>query len=114
MQDQERALNIALRMLERVIIFSFAMTILIAVIYVAGNYQEFIDETQLQLLEIMQAIAAITTVASILAIVFELGQLFFVPRWSGVMRLVLLVIAGIIALSVTLGSSGILVMLSPI
>jgi hypothetical protein len=111
MQDQESILDIAIRFFERTLIFSFSMTLVLATLYVVGNYQEFTDRTQLQLLEIMQAIAAITTVGSLICAPLETILLISKRKWTYGVRLLLLAFIGIIAFGIVTGSSVIVVML---
>lgn len=111
MQDQESILDISIRFFERALTFTFSMTLILAALYVVGNYQEFADRTQFQLLEIMQAVAAITTVGGLVGIPLETILLVTERKWSTVGRILLLVIAVIITFGIVTGSSVILVML---
>lgn len=111
MQDQESILDIAIRFFERALIFTFSMTLVLAVLYVVGNYQEFTDRTQFQLLAIMQAIAGITTVGALVGVPLEMILFITERRWRSVVRIVVLIVIGIVTFGVVTGSSVILVML---
>ena len=114
MQDQESILGIAIRFFERAIIFVFCMTLVLASLYVVGNYQEFTDGTQFQLLEIMQAIAAITTVGALIGLPMEVLLLITERKWSAIGRILLLGAAVVITFGIVTGSSVILVMLGAV
>lgn len=90
------------------------MAMVLALLYVVGNYQGFTDRTQLQLLQAMQGISGIATVAAVVAFVLEGVLLVMHRRLVTVIHLVLIVAAGVAMFGLTLGSSGILVFLEPV
>jgi len=107
-------LYIATRLFERALILVFTLSVVLALLYVVGNFQGFTDRTQVQLLQILQAAAGITTVAGGVSSILELFQLTLRRRWSTVLHLVLALLAGGIAATLTIGSSVILVVMRPV
>ncbi len=114
MQDQGTALYIATRLFERALILLFTISVVLALLYVVGNYQGFTDRTQTQLLQILQAASGITTVAGGVACIREVFQLTIDRRWKTGLHLVLALLAGVIAATLTFGSSMILVVMGPV
>jgi hypothetical protein len=114
MQDQGTALYIATRLFERALILVFTISVVLALLYVVGNFQGFTDRTQVQLLQILQAAAGITTVAGGVSFILNLFQLTLHRRWSMAVHLILALLAGAIAATLTVGSSIILVVMRPV
>ena len=90
------------------------MSLVLALLYVVGNYQGFTDRTQLQLLRAMQGISGIGTVAAGVAFLLELVLLIMRRRFVTVVHLVVIVCAGTVMFGLTLGSTGILIFLEPV
>jgi hypothetical protein len=114
MQDQGSGLQTSTRLFERAVIFVWTMALMLALLYVVGNYQGFTDRTQLQLLQAMQGVSGIGSVAAVVAFVLECILLVLRRRLVTVVHLVLLVFAAVAMFGLALGSTGILVFLEPV
>jgi hypothetical protein len=99
-------------LVERTFIVLIAATLLLSMLYVAGNFQRFASGTQVQLLIALQAVAAIATVMAPLAGILEVIVMVRTRTFRGLWRLVGLVAGGAVSLSFVLGSSTILVLMN--
>lgn len=114
MQDQESVFYKVTILFERAVILIISVMAIATFFYVAGNYQNFADRTQLQLLAMMQFAGGVAAVGSAIGIVFELGVLAVYRKAGTVLRIALLVLGGGISLGITIGSTGLLVFLGPV
>ncbi len=114
MQDQASVIRRSVDLLERAVILVFGTVLLLAVLFVAGNYQNFTDVTQLQLLGALQALSGVSTVLTALTGVLELVVTVRLREWRGLWRLGVLLVATVVSFGLTVGSSGILVFLRPL
>jgi hypothetical protein len=114
MQDQESGLYRATRLFERAVILVFSVMGLVTFFYIAGNYQNFTDRTQLQLLTTMQSAGGMASIGSVIGVALELVILVLYRRVKTVIRIALLLLGGGISLGITIGSSGLLVFLGPV
>lgn len=106
----ERGLNI----FERLIVVATGMTLVVSMLYVAGNYQDFSEATQEFLLLAARSLGAAAFVAIIPAALVEAVVIIVRRRWNRVFRAAVLVLAGIVTGSVLLGSAAILVLQKPL
>lgn len=114
MRDQVVTYLHTLRLMERALFVVFGMAVLLALLFVAGNYQDFTDRTQLQVLQVLQFFASGVTVGSGVTVVGRLvaatqarsGRLF--ARALGQLLI------GVLSASLAFGSSGLLVLFQPL
>ncbi len=88
--------------------------LIVALFYVVGNYQNFTDRTQFQLLTIMQSVGSIAAVGSAIAFILELMLFFYHRNVKTIVHVLLLVIGMVVSFSITVGSSGLLVFLGAV
>ena len=108
-----------LGLFERLIILASGMTLIMAMLYVAGNYQEFSDATQRYLLEATRFFSAPSLVAIIVACGAELVVMVLPgrahtgvgARWA---RIATLVLTGVIVGAILVGSTTIIVLQQPL
>lgn len=103
-----------LNVFERFIVLTTGITLVVAMLYVAGNYQDFSSDTQRFLVDAAQAVAGFTVTAAVAASVGEVGIIALRRRWERVRRVVLICGALIIAGSILVGSSAIIVLQQPL
>ncbi len=103
-----------MRLYERALIVVCAITIVVTLFYGVGNFQNFTDRTQSQLLMMMQTAGGIAFVGTVIALILELIQLIVFRNLSSLGVIVLLLLGGVIILGITVGSSGLLVFLGPV
>jgi hypothetical protein len=114
MQYQESGLYRSTRLFERAVILVVSVMAIVSMFYIVGNYQNFADSTQYQLLTIMQSAGSIATVGSVVALLLEI-LLFILHRTvRGVVHVLLLLVGLVLSFGITLGSSGLLVFLGPV
>lgn len=103
-----------LNVFERLIVLVTGVTLVVSMLYVAGNYQEFSDSTQQVLLVTARFLGAVTVVSLVPAIVAEFLFITLGRRWSRLRRLAALVVAGLVVGSILLGSAAVLVLQQPL
>lgn len=108
MQDQENAIVLALSFIERVVVLGTGVILVAALLYVAGSFQEFGEQTQLRLLEFVRALAPVVTVGSLLATVLEAAAVPIATRRVRLRRMVGMALAAAIGASLTTGSAALL------
>jgi hypothetical protein len=59
---------------KRALAFFFSLTLFLLFLYVLGNFQEFLESTQILILSLMQSISYLTTLSVILFILAEIFQ----------------------------------------
>lgn len=100
--------------MERTVILVFGVSLLLGLMFVAGNYQSFADTTQLQLLRVLQGFsAAVALGAAIVAVLLLIDAIR-----TRVFRLlfrsaVYLAVSGV-SLGLAVGSSSLLVLFRPL
>ena len=114
MQDQASVIRRSVNLLERAVVLLFGTVLLLTVLFVAGNYQNFTDVTQLQLLGTLQSLSGVSTVLTALTVVLELVVIVQSREWRIFWRLGVLVVVTVVSFGLTVGSSGILVFLRPL
>ena len=114
MQDQASVIRRSVNLLERAVILLFGTVLLLTVLFVAGNYQNFTDVTQLQLLGTLQTLSGVSTILTALTGALELAMTVRSRMWRGFWRAGALLVATIVSFGLTVGSSGILVFLRPL
>lgn len=72
MQYQESTVARAARLFQRLIAATFAVVVVLAMLYVAGNYQGFGDSTQRNLLVAIRTLAAVCAVGLIVSLPVEI------------------------------------------
>ncbi|MEX2443711.1 MAG: hypothetical protein WD492_08915 [Alkalispirochaeta sp.] len=114
MQDQGSVITQTTRLMERTVVLVFGVSLLLALMFLAGNYQEFSDATQLQLLTALQGLSGSVTLGGI--IVVGLIVVDSIARRGPrllVRTVVYLAISGV-ALGLAVGSSSLLVLFRPL
>jgi len=114
MQDQERIITQTTRLMERTVVLVFGISLLLALMFVAGNYQEFADATQLQLLRALQGLSGSVVIGGIAVAVLTLVDAI---RSRGPRLLIhaaaSLVMSGV-SFGLAVGSSSLLVLFRPL
>lgn len=114
MQDQERIIPRTARLLERMVILVFGVSVVIALMFVAGNYQDFSDQTQLQLLLVLQAFSASVAIASIALVILLVMEVVGLRRYRRVWRAGGFLAVAVAAAGLAVGSSSLIVLLQPL
>jgi hypothetical protein len=108
-----------LGLFERFIILACGMTLTVAMLYVAGNYQGFSDTTQRYLLEAARILSAPSFVAIVLAFGAELTLMVLPGRSMTAIRIrwvhiTALLLAGLLVGTILVGSTTIIVLQQPL
>ncbi len=103
-----------MQLYERMIVLGLGVTLVAALLYIAGNYQSFADETQEALLAGMQTISAIVVVATGLAVAAEVVLLNMQRRFGRLRTILWLILVFVVSGSILLGSTGIIVLQQPL
>ncbi|SIQ97461.1 hypothetical protein SAMN05920897_12031 [Alkalispirochaeta americana] len=85
-----------------------------ALLYVAGNYQAFSQETQTYLLRLIQYLGAFSGLTALLAFAGELVLVVSRREWRRLYRLAGLVLTVFLVGALFLGSSAIIVLQKPL
>gem|GEM_PF-3575001 len=100
--------------MERTVILAFGVAIVLALMFVAGNYQGFSDVTQLQVLRVLQTLSGAVTLAAAAVSVMHGIEAAVYRRWRYAVRVVGYLVVSGIALTLAIGSSGLLVLFQPL
>lgn len=104
----------ALQLYERIVTLGISIVVLLALLFVAGNYQDFSDTTQEALLAAMQILSGVVLVAALLSLAGEIAGLLVIRRWGRLVMVAWLVIVVVVSTSVLVGSTGVLVLQRPV
>jgi hypothetical protein len=114
MQDQERIIPRTARLLERMVILVFGVSVVIALMFVAGNYQDFSDQTQLQLLLVLQAFSASVAIAAIALVLLLVIEVVGLHRYRRAWRVGGFLFVAAASVGLAVGSSSLIVLLQPL
>lgn len=114
MRDQALKSSATLRLMERTLFVIFGMSVLLALLFVAGNYQGFTDRTQLQVLRVLQFFASGVTIGSLVTILGRVIAALRMQTWAPLLRAAGQLVIGIMAASLAFGSSTLLVLFQPL
>ena len=114
MQDQATVLQRTFNLLERTVILGFGTLVVLALMFVAGNYQDFADQTQLRILWTLQALSGITSVSAAAAVLLVVLEVVRNRRWRLIWRILGFLVIAAVSVSLALGSTGLLVILQPL
>lgn len=114
MQHQEPIITQTTRLMERTVVLVFGICLVLALMFIAGNYQEFADTTQLQLLRALQGLSGASVVGGLVVAVLTTvdairhrGPRYLWHTAAGLMM------SGI-SLGLAVGSSSLLVLFRPL
>ncbi|HKK48586.1 MAG TPA: hypothetical protein VJ932_05785 [Alkalispirochaeta sp.] len=114
MQDQERIIAQTIRLMERTVILVFGISLLLALMFVAGNYQEFADATQLQLLRALQGLSGSVVVGGIMVAVLTLIEAIKSRGSALLVHTVANLVMSGVSFGLAVGSSSLLVLFRPL
>jgi hypothetical protein len=114
MQDQATVLQRTFNLLERTVILGFGTLVVLTLMFVAGNYQDFADQTQLRILWTLQALSGITSVTATSVVLLMVLELIRSRRWRLAWRSFVFLVIAAVSASLALGSTGLLVILQPL
>ncbi len=114
MQDQERIISQTTRLMERTVVLVFGISLLLALMFVAGNYQEFADATQLQLLRALQGLSGSVVVGAAAVAVLKLVAAIQSPHRRLFIHAGLHLVMSGVSFVLALGSSSLLVLFRPL
>lgn len=106
----ERILNL----IERGMLVATGVTLVVSMLYVAGNYQDFSSETQNYLLYAMQRLSGGIVVSVLLLVTAELLMALFLRRSHRLRRIAVLLVTGVVIGSILLGATSIIVLQQPV
>lgn len=114
MQDQGSIIRQTTRLMERTVILVFGVSLLLGLMFIAGNYQNFADTTQLQLLRVLQGLSgAVTLGAVVVALLMIVDAIRTRVLRPLLLSVVYLVVSGV-SLGLAVGSSSLLVLFRPL
>lgn len=113
MQDQETIVQATTRIVERTVVLVAGVSITLALMFVAGNYQGFADGTQLQILTVLQVLSGALSIAAAVLVVLQVWAGIEAGSLRRILRAVLSVIVVALALSLAIGSTSLLVLFQP-
>ncbi len=104
----------ALNLFERGIVLVTGIAVVTTMLYVAGNYQNFAETTQVLLLELTRIFAGSAVVGAGIAALLEIPFLIVHRRWGRLRRLAALILAVLLVGSILAGSTAIIVLQQPL
>lgn len=107
-------LRVALQIYESLSLFATGLTGITVFLYVAGNFQEFADTTQLMLLSLMRGLSGVVVVAVFLLVPAEIVLLIRRFQTRRIIAVLSWICVFILALIVLIFSSAVLVFRQPL
>jgi len=96
------------------VILVFGISLLLALMFVAGNYQEFADATQLQLLRALQGLSGSVVVGGIMVAVLTLIEAIKSRGSALLVHTVANLVMSGVSFGLAVGSSSLLVLFRPL
>ncbi|MFO8043991.1 MAG: hypothetical protein R6U25_12370 [Alkalispirochaeta sp.] len=100
--------------MERTVILVFGVSLLLGLMFIAGNYQSFADTTQLQLLRVLQGLSGAVTLGAVaVAVLIGIDAIRTRVLRPLLRSAVYLAVSGV-SLGLAVGSSSLLVLFRPL
>lgn len=113
MQDQGSIVRQTTQLMERTVILVFGVTLLLGLMFIAGNYQNFADTTQLQILRVLQGLSGAVTLGAVVVALLMIVDAIRTRVLRPLLRSVVYLAVSGMSLGLAVGSSSLLVLFRP-